>query len=144
MVEQAWRVLCTRASDLVRRLQLARRELALEGAIAKLDHYDLLILADMTYVSKDQAGTRVFFELIAARYEQRAMLITANQPFDEWGRTFPDQAMTLTAIDRPVHHATILEMNVESYRRKADLERKRGPGRLPDFGTKKETHGDSG
>jgi len=30
------------------------------------------------------------------------------------------------AIDRLVHHATILEMNVESYRRKAALKRKRG------------------
>ncbi len=70
------------------------------------------------------------------------MLITANQPFGEWGRVFPDQAMTLAAIDRLVHHATILEMNVESYRRKAAMERKRGPGRVPAFATAKETQGD--
>jgi DNA replication protein DnaC len=45
-----------------------------------------------------------------------------------WHRAvFGDQAMTLAAIDRLVHHATILEMNVESYRRKAALKRKRGP-----------------
>jgi hypothetical protein len=44
---------------------------------------------------------------------------------------FGDQAMTLAAIDRLVHHATILEMNVESYRRRAALNRKRGPGRSP-------------
>ena len=36
--------------------------------------------------------------------------------------------LTLAAIDRLVHHATILEMNVESYRRKAALNRKRGKG----------------
>ena len=53
------------------------------------------------------------------------MLITANQPFGEWGRIFPDPAMTLASIDRLVHHATILEMNVESYRRRAALDRKR-------------------
>lgn len=35
---------------------------------------------------------------------------------------------TLAAIDRLMHHATILEMNVESCRRNAALERKRGPG----------------
>jgi hypothetical protein len=46
------------------------------------------------------------------------MLITANQPFGEWGKIFPNQSMTLAAIDRPVHHATIVEMNVDSYRRK--------------------------
>jgi hypothetical protein len=32
------------------------------------------------------------------------------------------------AFRKLVHHATILEMNVESYRRKAALKRKRGPG----------------
>jgi DNA replication protein DnaC len=71
----------------------------------------------------------VLFELIGSRYERRSMLITANQPFGEWGKVFPDQAMTLAAIDRLVHHATILEMNVESYRRNAALEIKRGRGR---------------
>jgi len=65
------------------------------------------------------------------------MPITANQPFGDWGRIFPDQAMTLAAIDRLVHHATILEMNVESYRRKAALERKCGPGLVPAFATQK-------
>ncbi|UQR59906.1 IS21-like element helper ATPase IstB [Bradyrhizobium sp. C-145] len=131
LVENGWRVLFARTTDLVQRLQVARRELALESAIGKLDRYDLLILDDITYVSKDQAETSVLFELIAARYERRSLLITANQPFGEWGRIFPDQAMTLAAIDRLVHHATILEMNVESYRRKVALDRKRGPGRPP-------------
>ena len=116
-------------TDLVQKLQVARRDLALEGIIAKLDKYHLLILDDLAYVSKDQAETSVLFELISVRYERRSLLITANQPFGEWGKIFPDQAMTLAAIDRLVHHATILEMNVESYRRRTALERKRGPGR---------------
>ncbi|MGA9443651.1 MAG: IS21-like element helper ATPase IstB [Methyloceanibacter sp.] len=129
LVENGRRVLFMRTTDLVQRLQVARQELALESAIAKLDKYHLLVLDDLAYVSKDQAETSVLFELIAARYERRSMLITANQPFGEWGKIFPDQAMTLAAIDRLVHHATILEMNVESYRRKTAIERKRGRGR---------------
>jgi DNA replication protein DnaC len=103
-----------RTTDLVQRLQVARRELGLEAAVTKLDKYQLLILDDIAYVTKDQAETSVLFELIAARYERRSLLITANQPFGEWGKIFSDQAMTLAAIDRLVHHATILEMNVES------------------------------
>ena len=138
IVENGWRVLFQRTTDLVQRLQTARRELALEAYIAKLDRYDLLILDDIAYVSKDRDETSVLFELIAARYERRSLLITANQPFGEWGRVFPDQAMTLAAIDRLVHHATILEMNVESYRRKAALDRKRGPGRKPLHATARE------
>src|SRR4029078_3228843 len=128
LAENGWRVLFERTTDLVQRLQVARRELTLESAISKLDRYDLLILDDIAYVTKDQAETSVLFELIAARYERRSLLITANQPFGEWGKIFPDQAMTLAAIDRLVHHATIVEMNVESYRRKAALRRKRGKG----------------
>ena len=117
------------------RLQIARRELALESALVKLDKYHLLILHDIVYVSKDQAETSVLFELIGTRYERRSMLITANQPFGEWGKVFPDQAMTLAAIDRLVHHSTIFEMNVESYRRRAALDRKRGPGGPPTHAT---------
>jgi DNA replication protein DnaC len=128
LVENGWRVLFTRTTDLVQRLQIARRELALEAAIARLDKYHLLILDDLAYVTKDQAETSVLFELIGARYERRSLLVTANQPFGEWGKIFPDQAMTLAVVDRLVHHATIFEMNVESYRRRAALERKRGSG----------------
>ena len=129
LVENGWRVLFTRTGDLVQRLQIARRELALESALAKLDKYHLLILDDIVYVSRDQAETSVLFELIGSRYERRSMLITANQPFGEWGKVFPDHAMTLAAIDRLVHHATIFEMNVDSYRRRAALDRKRAAGR---------------
>jgi DNA replication protein DnaC len=139
LVENGWRVLFARTTDLVQRLQVARRELTLESAISKLDRYDLLILDDIAYVTKDQAETSVLFELIAARYERRSMLITANQPFGEWGKIFPDQAMTLAAIDRLVHHATILEMNVESYRRREALDRKRGRGRPATHATIKKT-----
>jgi DNA replication protein DnaC len=81
----------------------------------------------------------VLFELIAARYEGRSMLITANQPFGDWGKIFPDHAMTLSAIDRLVHHSTILEMNVESYRRREALDRKCGRGRPATHATIKKT-----
>jgi DNA replication protein DnaC len=136
LVENGWRVLFTRTTDLVQQLQVARRDLTLENAITKLDRYDLLILDDLAYVTKDHAETSVLFELIAARYERRSMLITANQPFGEWGKIFPDQAMTLAAIDRLVHHSTILEMNVESYRRREAIDRKRGRGKPPAFATR--------
>jgi len=127
LVENGYRVLFTRTTDLVQKLQQARRDLVLEAAIARLDKYHLLILNDIAYVTKDQAETSVLFELISARYERRSMLITANQPFGAWDTIFPDPSMTLAAVDRIVHHATIFEMNVESYRRRAAVKAK-GPG----------------
>ena len=85
----------------------------------------MLILDDFAYVSKDQAETSVLFELISVRYERRSILITANQPFDEWHKVFPDQSTAVAAVDRLVHHATILEMNVESYRRRHAVQQAR-------------------
>ena len=135
LIENGRRVLFVRTTDLVQKLQIARRDLVLEAAITKLDKYQLLILDDIAYVTKDQAETSVLFELISARYERRSLMITANQPFAEWGRIFPDQAMNLAAIDRLVHHSTILEMNVDSYRRKEAIESSRSADRPPSKAT---------
>ncbi len=71
-----------------------------------------------SYVRRDQAETSVLFELIAERYERKSIALTANTPFSQWGEVFVDTAMTLAAVDRLVHHSTILEMNVDSYRRR--------------------------
>ena len=143
LVENGYRVLFSRTTDLVQRMQVARRELALESLLARLDRFHLLILDDLAYVRKDQAETGVLFELISARYERRSLLITANQPFGDWGKVFPDETTAVAAVDRLVHHATILEMNVESYRRRAALEKsKRKRGRPASFATEKNTNKD--
>ena len=119
LVDAGYRVLFVRTTDLVQQLQTARQELKLAAAIEKLDRYHLLVLDDLSYVQKSQAETSVLFELISARYERRSLLITANQPFGAWNAIFPDPAMTVAAIDRLVHHAIILEMNTDSYRRRS-------------------------
>jgi DNA replication protein DnaC len=118
LVDAGYRVLFTRTTDLVQQLQTARKDLKLAAAIEKLDKYHLLILDDLSYLQKSQAETSVLFELISARYERRSIMITANQPFGAWDKIFPDPAMTVAAIDRLVHHAIILEMNTDSYRRR--------------------------
>jgi DNA replication protein DnaC len=98
-----------------------------------------ILLDDLAYVAKDQAETSVLFELISARYELRSILITANQPFGDWNNIFPDPAMTLAAVDRLVHHSTIFELNVESYRRRSAVAAKRGRGRPATRATTKST-----
>ena len=125
LIEHGYRVLFARTTDLTQRLQRARRELTLEAAIAKLDKYHLLILDDFAYVTKDQAETSALFELINARYEQRSLLLTANQPFGKWDTIFPDPIMTVAAVDRLVHRAAIFELNAASYRRRSAIEHQR-------------------
>jgi len=136
LVENGYRVLFARTTDLVQKLQQARQALQLESAIAKLDKYHLLALDDLSYVHKDHAETSVLFELIGARYEHRSLLITANQPFAAWNQVFPDQAMLIAAIDRLVHHSIIFELNVESFRRRGALERKARAASTPTKKTK--------
>lgn len=127
LIDRGWRVLLARTGELVQRLQAARRDLRLPAELAKLDRFDLLVLDDISYVRRDQAESSVLFELISERYERKSIAITANQPFASWDALFPDAAMTVAAIDRLVHHSTILEMNVESYRRKQAARPARAP-----------------
>jgi hypothetical protein len=47
LVEAGRRVFYTRTTDVVQRLQAARRDLALEAVLAKLHKYDLNILDDI-------------------------------------------------------------------------------------------------
>jgi DNA replication protein DnaC len=67
-------------------LQQARQALSLESAIEKLDKYHVLILEDLCYVRKDQAETSVLFELIAARYERRSLIVTASPSYSSHSR----------------------------------------------------------
>ncbi len=125
LIDAGHRVLFTRTTDMVQKLQTARRDLTLAATLDKFDKYDLICLDDLSYVRKDQAETSVLFELIAHRYERHSIAITANQPFSAWDQVFPDPAMTVAAIDRLVHHATIIEMNGESYRKRSAVARAR-------------------
>jgi DNA replication protein DnaC len=119
LIEAGHSALFIRTNALVQRLQAARRDLALPALLAKLDRIDCIILDDLGYVRKDQSETSILFELIAERYEHRSLMITCDRPFADWSSIFADQTMTVAAIDRLVHHATILEFGSDSYRKRS-------------------------
>ena len=123
LIELGARVKFFGATALVQHLQGAKADLQLQSALLKLDKYDLLILDDLSYVKKSEAETSVLFELIAHRYELRSLLVTANHPFSAWDAVFPDATMTVAAVDRLVHHGTILEIQAESFRQQAAKQR---------------------
>lgn len=116
LVERGIRVFFTKTTTLVQMLQLANNEHKLSEALLKLAKFQLLILDDIGYVKKNEAETNVLFELIADRYESKSLLITSNQAFDQWDTIFPNNTMAVAAIDRLVHHATIININEPSYR----------------------------
>ncbi len=118
LIEQGIRVKWLQATALVQHLQQAKQDLDLMGVMSKLDKYRVLIIDDIGYVKKTDSETHVLFEFIAHRYESGSLIITSNQPFSHWDQIFPDTLMTVAAIDRIIHHATIIEIDSDSYRKK--------------------------
>ena len=123
LIEQNVRVKWCSAVALVQSLQQAKRDLDLMTAMTRMDKYQVLIVDDIGYVKKTDAETHVLFEFIAHRYESGSLIITSNQPFSHWDQIFPDTMMTVAAIDRIIHHATIIEIEGESYRKKQSLKK---------------------
>ena len=121
LIEQGVRCKLFPGIALVQHLQQAKRDLDLMTAMTRLDKYRVIIIDDIGYVKKTDAETHVLFEFIAHRYESGSLIITANQPFSEWDHIFPDSMMTVAAIDRLIHHATIIELEGESYRKQQQL-----------------------
>lgn len=116
LLELGVKVFFSSTTLLVQMLQQAKADLKLKAALERLAKYQLLILDDIGYVKKSEQETSVLFELIAHRYESGSLLITANQPFSDWEHLFPDKIMAVAAVDRIVHHATIIKVEGESYR----------------------------
>jgi len=105
---------------LVDRLLRARMELMLEFELRRLDRFEVLILDDIGYVQQSREEMEVLFTLLAERYERRSVVITSNLVFSQWGQIFKDPLTTAAAIDRVVHHSTIIEFGKEMSSHRAD------------------------
>ena len=127
LVRNGRTVLFAPTFQIVQRLLAAKRDLRLPSELKKLDRFDALLLDDIGYVQQSREEMEVLFTLLAERYERRSVLITSNLVFSKWDQIFKDPMTTAAAIDRVVHHAVILELNMESYRAEAARQRSRGP-----------------
>jgi DNA replication protein DnaC len=106
----------TTAAALVNELMEARDERRLLRLQKNLVKHKLLIIDELGFVPLSKTGAELLFETISQRYEQGAILITSNLPFDEWTATFGSERLTGALLDRLTHHVNILEMNGDSYR----------------------------
>lgn len=83
-----------------------------------------IVIDDLSYIPQEREETDVLFLLLAERYERRSVVITSNLPFSKWDTIFKDPMTAMAAVDRLVHHSTILELNGESYRASAATKKK--------------------
>jgi DNA replication protein DnaC len=129
LVRQGIPVLFVPAYRLVQSLLQAKRDLMLEATIRRLDRFAAVLIDDIGYVQQSRDEVEVLFTFLAERYERRSVLITSNLVFSQWDRIFKDPMTTACAIDRLVHHATILELTGTSYREEAAKKRQSGGGK---------------
>ena len=109
---------CT-LSELVEMLNRAEREGRLAEKIRYLNHSSLLIVDEIGYLPITPGGANLFFQLVNARYEKGAMILTSNRGFAEWGEVFGDPVVATALLDRLLHHAVVVHIEGASYRLRA-------------------------
>ena len=106
----------TTLAELVDALNKARREDRLADKLRFFTRTALLIVDEIGYVSIDPDGANLFFQLVNARYEKGAMILTSNRGFAEWGELFGDPVVATALLDRLLHHAVVIHIEGASYR----------------------------
>jgi DNA replication protein DnaC len=78
----------------------------------------LLCIDEIGYLSYDARNADLLFQVVSRRYERKSLILTTNLAFNDWPTIFPNAACTTALIDRVVHHAEIIAIEGESYRRR--------------------------
>ena len=103
-------------ADIVDSLARADREGRLRERIRYLCRAQLLIIDEIGYLSVGAAAGNLFFQMINARYEKGAMILTSNRGFAEWGEVFGNAVVATALLDRLLHHAVVIQIEGASYR----------------------------
>jgi DNA replication protein DnaC len=118
-------VLFTTAAQLL--LDLGSRDSArsLARRLTYYGHRGLLVLDELGYLSYDARAADLLFQVVSRRYERKSLVLTTNLAFSDWPTIFPNAGSAIALIDRLIHHAEIVTIEGESYRRRAaELTRK--------------------
>jgi len=114
------------ASELLNDLAAQESSRALQRRLALYTRPDLLAIDELGYLSYDHRHADLLFEVVSRRYQKKSILLTTNKPFSDWQSVFASATCVVTLVDRLVHHAEIVTIDGDSYRRKeAEEEKKR-------------------
>lgn len=109
----------TTLAELIETLSKAEREGRLIEKIRFYARTALLIVDEIGYLPISTGGANLFFQLVNARYEKGAMILTSNRGFAEWGEVFADPVVATALLDRLLHHAVVIQIEGASYRLRA-------------------------
>jgi DNA replication protein DnaC len=121
-------------ADIVDGLARADREGRLRERLRYLCRAQLLIIDEIGYLTVGAAAGNLFFQLVNARYEKGAMILTSNRGFAEWGEVFGDAVVATALLDRLLHHAVVVQIEGASYRLREHVDLLT-PARPPSQGT---------
>jgi len=111
-------VLCVTAADLLLDLGGQETTRTLERRLRHYVEPRLLCIDELGYLTYDNRAADLLFQVVSRRYERRSILVTTNLAFKEWGTIFPNAAGVTALLDRLTHHAEIIPITGESYRRR--------------------------
>jgi DNA replication protein DnaC len=103
-------------ADVVTSLARAEREGTLRERLRFLCRPQLLIIDEIGYLPVIAGGGNLVFQLVNARYERGAMILTSNRGFAEWGDIFGSPVVATALLDRLLHHAIVVQIEGASYR----------------------------
>ena len=106
-------------ASLIESLIEARQAGNLARRLKVLTHPALLVVDEIGYLPLSRDGAVLFFQLINARHERAATVLTSNKGFEEWGGVLGDEVMAAALIDRLLHHCHIVNIRGNSYRMRA-------------------------
>jgi DNA replication protein DnaC len=106
------------AADLVLDLNGQETSRALERRLRTYARPRLLAIDEIGYLAYDAHAADLLFQIVSRRYEQRSLIVTTNLPFKQWDTIFPNASCAVALIDRLTHHAEIIPIEGDSYRRR--------------------------
>jgi DNA replication protein DnaC len=106
------------ASDLVLDLTGQDTARALQRRLRAYVRPSVLAIDEIGYLAYDAHAADLLFQVVSRRYEQKSIILTTNLPFKQWDTIFPNASCAVALIDRLTHHAEIVAMDGESYRKR--------------------------